>query len=661
MTHHLSRKEYRALELFSVIIHIIAVSIALGMMVVAVVQHAKYYVYFKVVPEPNMGVTTVLVYTMLSSIIAMLPPLLFLLIFFVYPRYLSRKRRRSEAGSSQEEEAVGVSTEAVLSHPSDTSLPPPPPLPQLSAEEVVSFVELQHPGMIPFERLVSDDGAGPQKDTSDALSPCSATASPRSAPMPRFRSTSTAVESLEHEGRGDGAANSQSCHVSSIDNALQDPTVHPHHAEYVRAGEGFLNLAVSENQTSHATTNNPFLSGSANPITTTATADDAAPCGAALLPSSAAVRNHSVDLDASLGSTAALSQTIPGHAAPLAEEYTVPKADPAGGSPAIPAAACMTADYHDHGIGRIRSFFATLKRRYHSSSMGLPNAAEKRFAASVVLERELLTDPVFHCLLSMYYLVSVIAIVLCFFFGVLWLIHNALQTLDVSITMGEGWDHMFIYGEVNDQINRQLCHLQQSSRCSGGSSLCNASSYESAVEAYGNYCPFCVQQATIATFTTTCADKFNPGIIYTTAFLVLLGVEVVLQLAILFVLAFGCSHGALPYVVYRGRRNYFSPNSTMNTTVDGSGGGYLDSRIKGKETRESAVDRNTVHSTLPVPSERQPKQERCRGDTAPPVSFTDQSIGSPNGLLLSTSLPRRRTCSTTTVDGVDSFSSSASS
>ncbi|CAG9580787.1 hypothetical protein LMJF_33_2020 [Leishmania major strain Friedlin] len=162
------------------------------------------------------------------------------------------------------------------------------------------------------------------------------------------------------------------------------------------------------------------------------------------------------------------------------------------------------------------------------------------------------SETMFRSLLSAYYIFAGIGILLMYFFGMLWLVRRELQGLNSLVSMAEGWSNVFIYQNVTPAVDAALCSVELDRRCSGGMSLCNATTYASAEAAHNVSCPFCEasQQMWISTFTQLCSVAYDPSVRYTRAFLILLMLSAIASLVSLCVAVFSCGTGVLASVGY---------------------------------------------------------------------------------------------------------------
>ncbi|CBZ30008.1 hypothetical protein, unknown function [Leishmania mexicana MHOM/GT/2001/U1103] len=162
------------------------------------------------------------------------------------------------------------------------------------------------------------------------------------------------------------------------------------------------------------------------------------------------------------------------------------------------------------------------------------------------------SETMFLSLLRAYYIFAGVGILLMYFFGMLWLVRIELQGLNSLVSMAEGWSNVFIYQDVTPSVDAALCSVELDRRCSGGLSLCNATTYASAEAAHNVSCPFCEasQQRLISTFTQLCSIAYDPSVRYTRAFLIFLTLSVIASLVSLCVAVFSCGTGVLASVGY---------------------------------------------------------------------------------------------------------------
>ncbi|GET91955.1 hypothetical protein, unknown function [Leishmania tarentolae] len=183
--------------------------------------------------------------------------------------------------------------------------------------------------------------------------------------------------------------------------------------------------------------------------------------------------------------------------------------------------------------------------------LALLNASVKPLTPAL-LHVYLKSEATFRSLLTAYFIFSAMGTLLMHFFGVLWLIRRQLGGLNTLVSMAEGWGNVFAYQKVTSYVDAALCKVELDCGCSGGTSLCNATMYPSAEAAHNASCPFCEesQQRLISTFTQLCSVAYDPSVVYTKTYLVLLLLSVISSLVALCVAVYSCGAGVLASAGY---------------------------------------------------------------------------------------------------------------
>lgn len=173
------------------------------------------------------------------------------------------------------------------------------------------------------------------------------------------------------------------------------------------------------------------------------------------------------------------------------------------------------------------------------------------YPTTVVLTYATVNMHVLRILQCTYYLVAVSSAILVFFFGLNGALSQALSVLTATLTVQEGWDYVFQEGRVDFELNDQLCLLQVKGSCSGGRLLCNATKYDSFRDAIKLNCPYCpLVQHEIATFTQTCADRYNLNEHYPIAYFCLLATVLTCLIFNVVISAYNCAHNVIPVMSY---------------------------------------------------------------------------------------------------------------
>lgn len=170
---------------------------------------------------------------------------------------------------------------------------------------------------------------------------------------------------------------------------------------------------------------------------------------------------------------------------------------------------------------------------------------------AAVLRHYLNADGVLHFAQTAYFWVAATGILITYVFGIIWILIDELSALGDVLTMAEGWNYV-IYRSVPTTVDEKLCKVELARRCSGGSALCNATSYANTTAAHAARCPFCPpeQQAAISSFTRLCSVAYQPGSHFGTTFLVLLATCVTASLVALCAAVFSSGTGVLPTLPY---------------------------------------------------------------------------------------------------------------
>ncbi|CAD2215636.1 hypothetical protein AGDE_13042 [Angomonas deanei] len=528
---------YTVLRFFLFLSHLCVFLLSISIIVVAVVEHSRYSVFYHAVLDSSQGLHLTIVLMSLSASFLLLNPILFFLFFVAYPEYKYHTGKKKvlalveESVRQQEEERerkLKITSQENSNHNNN--------------EGGVLRVEEIHPSLATFRSLRDNDNTNNNhQNNKKGCNPLSVSPSPLSYALTTDNNsfqtksndtpntvnllTNSSLPYHHHHNNSNILPPSQDTSPIVVNledlTSLQDP----------KKGNTFV-LRTSLDNNNNNTMRRVF-----------------APSGSSSSDLDEIINNNSHNNNNNENDENRNYSVFSGNGAlnPLTNEDRV----------------AYTASID--GNTKPKKSYLLLER------------AKKAFVPLPLL----VSPNVFTHLHLGYLVVSNVLVLVVFFLVVFGALGTTLANFTSEFSLEDRWADVFYYGSpaisvqeyqeegLNDmdykdeglydesvdplgrEMNQKLCQIQLFGKCSGGATLCDAEQYLNYTEAHRHLCPYCEEQAKIATFTRTCADRYKLDNAYPITYFTLCGIACGCVLFNIIVVSVTCHCNVLFVFSYR--------------------------------------------------------------------------------------------------------------